>query len=227
MAKKKFDTNQLDPEFPAKAAEAAAVAPAFETSPEIDDPHKTATPETQTLNQGDPVTRVFDEPPMSDQATRKFDEANFGAYQSPFNGQNVPDAYQPPKPLFAQESPTRKVSKIGLPENILVALPYVPFFIGLIGGLLELFFVPKSEQKVRFHAAQGVAAHIAILVISAILGGMSHVTRLADTGDSVFNVVSTVILLVFVVKAYQGKPIHIEFVDDLTNWLEDKIKPSE
>jgi uncharacterized membrane protein len=227
MAKKKFETNPLDPEFPAKAAESAAVAPAYSPAPEIEDPPRTATPETQVLNQGDPVTRVFDEPPVTDQATRKFEESNFAAYQSPFNGQNVPGPYQAPKPLFAQESPTRKVSKIGLPENILVALPYVPFYIGLIGGLLELFFVPKSEQKVRFHAAQGVAAHIAILVISAILGGMSHVTRLAETGDTVFSIVSTVFLIVFVVKAYQGKPIHIEFVDDLTNWLEDKIKPSE
>lgn len=227
MAKKKFDTNQLDPEFPSKAAEAAAAAPVYSPASEFEDPHKTSTAETQGLKQEDPVTRIFEEPPVTDHATRKFDEANFAGYQSPYNGQNVPGAYQPPRPLFTQESRTRKVSKIGLPENLLVALPYLPFYIGLIGGLVELFLVPKSEQKVRFHAAQGVAAHIAMLIISAILGGMAHVTRIADIGDTVFTVAATIVLLVFAFKAYQGKPIHIEFVDDLTNWLEDKIKPSE
>jgi uncharacterized membrane protein len=80
---------------------------------------------------------------------------------------------------------------------------------------------------VRFHAAQGVAAHIAILVISAVLGGIGNITDLADTGNAIFKIVTTVMLVIFAIKAFQGKPIHIEAVDDLTNWLEDKIKPSE
>jgi len=212
MAKKKFDTNPLDPEFPQKAA--------F-TEPQVQ--------ETQTLpeNSG-AATQIFEEPPpTAEQATRKFDDANFNQYQNPYNGQNVPSNYQPPMPLYAQNDRSRKVAKIGLPENILTALPYIPFFIGLIAGLLELFFVPKSEAKVRFHAAQGVAAHIAILVISAILGGIGKVSGLADAGEAIFNIVTTVMLIIFAIKAFQGKPIHIESVDDLTNWLEDKIKPSE
>jgi uncharacterized membrane protein len=211
MAKKKFDTNPLDPEFPQKVAS--------ETPPQ----------ETQTLsNNGAAETNEF--PPTTvteEQATRKFDEANFNAYQSPYNGQNIPSPYQPPIPLYAQNDRSRKVARIGLPENILTALPYVPFFIGLIAGLLELFFVPKSEAKVRFHAAQGVAAHIAILVISAILGGLGNITNLANAGETIFNIVTTVMLIIFAIKSFQGKPIHIETVDDLTNWLEDKIKPSE
>jgi hypothetical protein len=32
-------------------------------------------------------------------------------------------------------------------------------------------------------------------------------------------------LIVFAIKAWRGKPVHIESVDDLTEWLEDKIKP--
>ncbi len=211
MAKKKFDTNPLDPDFPKKTA--------FEPQPQ----------ETTTLPQnGATDTKRFEEPVQTEeQTTRKFDEANFNQYQAPFNGQNVPSNYQPPLPLYAQNDRTRKVAKVGLPENILTALPYVPFFIGLVAGLLELFFVPKSEAKVRFHAAQGVAAHLAILIISAILGGLSNITGLAGAGESIFNIVTTVMLVIFAIKAFQGKPIHIEAVDDLTNWLEDKIKPSE
>ncbi|HEY0460915.1 MAG TPA: hypothetical protein VGC97_17400 [Pyrinomonadaceae bacterium] len=211
MAKKKFDTNPLDPDFPKKTA--------FEPQPQ----------ETQTLsNNGAADTNQFETSPvMEEPATRKFDEANFNQYQSPYSGQNVPSPYQPPQPLYAQNDRSRKVAKVGLPENVLTALPYVPFYIGLIVGLLALFFVPKSEAKVRFHAAQGVAAHLAILVISAILGGLSNITNLAHAGETIFNIVTTVMLVIFAIKAFQGKPIHIEAVDDLTNWLEDKIKPSE
>jgi len=50
---------------------------------------------------------------------------------------------------------------------------------------------------------------------------------LAGAGESIFNIVTIVMLIIFAIKAFQGKPIHIEAVDELTNWLEDKIKPSE
>lgn len=213
MAKKKFDTNPLDPDFPKKTA--------FEPQ----------TQETRILSENGAVaeTNEFDTKIVTDeQTTRKFDEANFNQYQAPFNGQNVPSPYQQPQmPLYPQNDRKRKVAKIGLPENILTALPYVPFYIGLVAGIVELFTVPKSEAKVRFHAAQGVAAHLAILIISAILGGLSNITGLAGAGETIFNIVTTVMLIIFAVKSYQGKPIHIEAVDDLTNWLEDKIKPSE
>ena len=211
MAKKKFDTNPLDPDFPKKAA--------FEPQ----------TQETQTLSQnGAADTNQFETATLTEeQKTRKFDEANFNQYQAPYTGQNVPSPYQPPHPLYAQNDRNRKVAKIGLPENVLTMLPYIPFFIGLVAGFLELFFVPKSEAKVRFHAAQGVAAHLAILVITAILGGIGNITDLADAGNAIFKIVTTVMLIIFAIKAFQGKPIHIESVDELTNWLEDKIKPSE
>jgi uncharacterized membrane protein len=208
MAKKKFDTNPLDPDFPKKVA--------FEPQPQ----------ETQTLPQNGAATQIFEEPPPADEnATRKFDEANFNNYQSPYSGQNVPSPYQPPQPLYAQNDRTRKVAKIGLPENILTALPYIPY-IGWIAGVAELFIAPKSEAKVRFHAAQGLAAHVAIIVISAILHSIGNITGM-EFGNVIFGWVTTVMLIIFAVKSFQGKPIHIEAVDDLTNWLEDKIKPSE
>ncbi len=209
MAKKKFDTNQLDPDFPQKVA-----------SEQVEQ-------ETVALNGGNVSTRVFDDPRPTEDQTRKFDDADFQAYQAPYNGQNVPQGYQPPPVGFYQQNNhTRKVAKIGLPENILTALPYVPLFIGLIAGFLELLLVPKSEQKVRFHAAQGLAAHIAIFVISSILSGLGRSTTFGELGSWIFGAVTTVMLIVFAVKAFQGKPIHLEWVDDLTNWLEDKIKPN-
>ena len=32
-------------------------------------------------------------------------------------------------------------------------------------------------------------------------------------------------LIIFAIKAWKGKPVHIESLDDLTNWLEEKIGP--
>lgn len=213
MAKKKFDTNPLDPDFPKKVSFEPQLQPQ----------------ETRTLSENGAVaeTNEFDTQTITEeQTTRKFDEANFNQYQAPFNGQNVPSPYQPPLPLYAQNDRTRKVAKIGLPENILTALPYVPFHIGLIAGIVELFIVPKSEAKVRFHAAQGVAAHLAIIIIAWILSSIGGLTGLAF-GSTIFTIVTTIMLVIFAIKSYQGKPIHIEAVDDLTNWLEDKIKPGE
>jgi uncharacterized membrane protein len=150
---------------------------------------------------------------------------NFNAYQSPYDGQNIPANLKTANVSDMNRSSSRKVSKIGLPENILTALPYIPFYIGLISGLLILLFVPKSETKVRFHGAQGLAAHLAILIVSAILSGLGNVTGLARMGGGIFTLVTTIMLIIFAVKAWQGKPIHIASVDDLTEWLEEKIKP--
>lgn len=208
MAKSKFDTNPLDPEFPEKAREA----------------------QTNALPKNDFQTAEFSRGSVTEEETRKFNNQDFSVYQAPFNGQNVPANYQT-APLYndtnMSQSSSRKVDKIGLPENILTALPYIPWFVGLIAGLIILFIVPKSEAKVRFHAAQGLAAHIGILIISAILGGLGNVTDFADTGNSIFQVVTMVMLIIFAIKAYQGKPIHIESVDDLTEWLEEKIQPKK
>ncbi|MBA3631405.1 MAG: hypothetical protein H0W58_01125 [Acidobacteria bacterium] len=201
---KKFDTNPLDPDFPRKVKEA----------------------QTQSLPNKNAETRKFDETVPTEEQTRRFDEANFSSYSSPYDGQQIPNVFKTAK-LNADvgNSSKRKVDKVGLPENILVALPYLPFYIGLIAGILELLFVPKSETKVRFHAAQGLAAHIGILLITTILGGVGNITDFADLGNAIFQVVTTVMLIIFAVKAWQGKPVHIESVDNLTEWLDDKIKP--
>jgi uncharacterized membrane protein len=202
MAKKKFDTNPLDPSFPERVQKEA---------------------ETVALPKNQFKTSEFPPPSVTEEQTRRFDEAHFN--NSPYNGQNIPANYRTANLADMNKSSSRKVAKIGLPENILTALPYLPFWVGLIAGLLILLFLPKSEAKVRFHAAQGLAAHIGILIVSAVLSGVGKVTDLADIGNAIFTLVTTIMLIVFAVKAWKGKPVHIESVDDLTEWLEDKIKP--
>jgi uncharacterized membrane protein len=203
MAKKKFDTNPLDPEFPERLKEA----------------------ETNALPKNNFKTAEFPLPSVTEDETRRFNEGEFNAYNSPYDGQQVPAHFQTAKIHARTEDISRKVEKVGLPENVLTALPYIPFYIGLISGILILLFVPKSEAKVRFHAAQGLAAHIGIFIVSAILGLVGNVTGLANIGNWIFQIVTMVMLIIFAIKAWQGEPVHIESVDDLTEWLEEKIKP--
>jgi uncharacterized membrane protein len=203
---KKFDTNPLDPDFPEKAKAASATG--------YDAPPKTpfSTAEFPTA----PSSITEDE-------TRRFTESDFQAY-----------SYVPPQPVAVYQpagfadmnhASERKVANTGVAEKWLIGLPYIPFTLGLIAGVILLLLLPKTENKVRFHAAQGLAAHLGILIVTTILGIISNITGLAEVGSLIFTIVTTIMLIVFAIKAWKGKPVHIETVDDLTNWLEEKIGP--
>ena len=202
---KKFDTNPLDPEFPERARQEQSAA----TGRQKYDAETTKLP-----------SYADEEIP-----TRAFNEADFNAYNSPFGNSQPIDTYKTAR-LKTETAKDRKVAKVGLPENILVALPYLPFHIGLVAGILELLFVPKSETKVRFHAAQGLAAQIGILIVTVILGLIGNLPGLdlANAGNGIFQLVTMIMLIVFAIKAWKGEPVHIESVDSLTEWLEEKIK---
>ena len=198
---KKFDTNPLDPEFPERAK--AAVAP-----------KKTAFSTAEFPSEPSSVT---------EDETRRFTNSDFQAY-----------SYSAPQPVVPYAAPgladmnragDRVVSKTGIPEKWLIGLPYLPFKIGLVAGIVLLLVIPKEETKVRFHAAQGLAASVGILIVTVILSIISNVTDLANIGSFIFGMVTTVMLIIFAIKAWTGKPVHIETVDDLTNWLEEKIGP--
>lgn len=202
----KYDTNPLDPNFPEKAktsAEAETV--------------------TSALPYAGAETRQF--APMTEEQTRKFASPELNGLSSPYDGQYTPANFQPVSFGNVDQSISRQVSKVGLPENIMTAVPYIPFYLGMVAGILILLFLPKSEAKVRFHAAQGLAAHVAVLVVSTILGVLSQVTDFADFGSSIFSVVTMVVLIIFAFKAWKGRPVHIESIEELTSWLEEKIGP--
>jgi uncharacterized membrane protein len=208
----KYDTNPLDPDFPEKAKAAAANG----------EP-------TQVLEQPGARTRQFPPTASVEEQTRRFTGGQTRPYEQPFTGQYVPARFSQGPYVAPVEGRKRKIDKIGLPEHIAVAAPYFPFSIGLVAGLLELLFVPRHETKVRFHAAQGLAAHIGILVITTLLGALGEVSRGAGVGNGIFTAATTVMLIIFTIKAWKGKPVHIAPIEGLTNWLEEKIfiKPKD
>ncbi len=205
---KKYDTNPLDPEFPEKARAAAAAGEQ----------------ETQTLRSAGVRTQRFPDPAPTEEQTRRFNAAAGSPYAPPMGA--YPGSYQPVAFAPVDRSPTRKVEKVGLPENVVTALPYLPWFIGLVAGLIILFLVPNTETKARFHAAQGLAAHIGILIVTTILGIVGEVTGVG-AGSSIFTLVTTILLFVWAYKAWKGRPVHIESVEKLTNWFEEKIQPGK
>jgi len=211
----KYDTNPLDPDFPEKARVAA-----LEEG------------ETQALPYNGATTQAFPRPAVTEEQTRRFTgtakEGFIPPYQ-PYQAPSGPGQYTPgqyaPMGFAADLSISRKVQGLGMPENVLVAAPYFPWYLGMVAGILILLLVPKSETKVRFHAAQGLAAHIGILIVTTVLGLVGNVTGIAQAGNLVFQLVTTIMLLVFAYKAWKGRPVHIESVDSLTNWLDEKIDP--
>jgi uncharacterized membrane protein len=205
---KKYSTNRLEPDFPEKAKAQAAAAGEYAPPPKT--PFSTAEFPTRPTS-------------VTEEETRRFGEDDFKAYS--FQGGQVPAAYQPT--AMSQdmgEASERKVQGIGIAEKWVVGLPYLPVWIGLVMGIILLLVTPKEENKVRFHAAQGFAAQVAIGIVSAMLGIIGNITD-TNFGSSIFGAFTTVMMIIFAVKAFRGKPVHIEVLDDLTNWFEDKIGP--
>lgn len=147
---------------------------------------------------------------------------------------NVPPSY-PPKPVgvTAEVSPSvttpsskRAVPGLGLPENITLALPYTPFFIGAVAGVLELFLTPRSEPRARFHAAQGLALQLAAVAIKLIFNTIGSISG-TNAGGKIFWLVSTILFVIAMIRAAKGESVHVAAVDEATEWLNERIDPQK
>ena len=172
-------------------------------------------------------TRQFQNLPTSaEQPTEPTDNFNPSEpYQSvltnPMSNAPVSQAVQ-----YHIERPTsRKVSGLGIPENVAMILPYLPFTIGAIAAVIELLISARTETRVRFHAAQGLAMHLVWLLISVVLAFVSTFSDAARIGSRIFSLAVTIFFIFSIWRVWQGKPHHIEALDDLTDFLNEKLKP--
>jgi uncharacterized membrane protein len=191
--------------------------------------------------------------PESEAPTRRIDD-NFGAsYPSIFvPPQNVyqnqpppPVSYQSPRPhdaniyqpppvpppnVYQQQLPihqrmrSHSVAGLGISEKWANILPYVPGHIGAVAAVVELLLVSRTESRTRFHAAQGLALQVAILILTGVF---SFVSLIAGNGfgSGLFGFASTIFLIVSIIRVWKGKPHHIAALDEPAKWLEEKIKP--
>ena len=248
----KYDTDPLDPDFVRQTEEfgSAARETARTTNeqarlnPDADAPTRLI---DETLSQ--PYPSIFVPPaptPRSPPPTYQQPAYQQPPYQQPTYQQppyqptyRQPIYPQPPaaglggtRPVphapHAPQTPgpptSRHVGGIGIPENIALVLPYVPFYIGIAGAIIELLLVPRTETRVRFHAAQGLALQLAILAISLLLGFLGDLSGVG-LGGTFFSIAANIFLVVSIFRVWKGETHHLAPLDEATGWLYERIEP--
>jgi uncharacterized membrane protein len=220
--KSKYDTNPLDPDVERKSSETwGEGGGGTPTAPWVQEPTSEVKNPTE-----EPRKNVYSEAP-----TRRYENPPL---EAPYPSVFVPPPYAPPaqyqQPQKIYEAPagirptSRPIAGMGLPEKWAITLPYAPFYIGLIISLLELFLVPRSETKVRFHASQAVALHIGILIIQTVFSVISSVTG-SSIGGVFFKLAALVFLIISMIRVWKGEPHHIAPLAEPGKWFNERIEP--
>ena len=216
MAEKtKYDTNPLDPDFAHRAEEE------WEATRHLNRVTDEVEAETQHLkSEREPQPPPYAPPPP-------YQSPDQGPYRSVF----TPPQYQPPAtmgqhpyPLTVGRPSGRPVAGLHLPENLLMMLPYAPFYIGIVAGFIELFFVPRTELRVRFHAAQGLTLQFVILAISMLFKIIGFISG-SGFGGGLFGLVAFVFLIISMIRVWQGKSHHLPALDEGTRFANEHIEP--
>ena len=211
----KYDTNPLDPGFAQRAEEE------WEATRRL-------RPDTDAVEQ---ETRHL----RPERETEPTQHKMPPQYQSPAQGPDkslfTPPQYQPPAthgphpyPLTVGAPSSRPVAGLHLPEKLLVVLPYAPAYIGIVAAFIELFFVPRTELRVRFHAAQGLTLQLVILAISMLFRIIGFTTG-SYFGGGLFSTVAFVFLIVSMIRVWKGKSHHLPALDEGTKWVNEHIDP--
>jgi len=219
--KTKYDTNPLDPDVAKRTEEIWDQEEGGPGTREM----KGATREVGYSPNESARNIIFSEAP-----TRTFDNPPLDApYASVFTppSQAQPSIYQP-NPYLQMPVSTRPTSRtiagLGLPEKWAMILPYAPFYIGVIASLIELFLVPRKEVKVRFHAAQGLALHIVIVVVQMLFSVLGAITD-SSFGGTLFKLAALIFLIVSMVRVWKGEPHRIAPISEPAQWLNERIEP--
>lgn len=221
--KSKYDTNPLDPDVERKTADVWGDLGGVNPTQQVG-----GGPTREVGNSADEDARknVYSEAP-----TRRYDNPPL---EAPYPSVFVPPTYAPPAQYQSRQNvyqapasnaPTsRPVAGIGVPEKWATMLVYMPSFIGLVIGLLELFLVPRKEVKVRFHASQAVALHIAILLVQTIFTVISTATG-SSLGGSLFKVAAFIFLIISMIRVWKGEPHRISPLAEPAQWFNEHIEP--
>lgn len=219
--KSKYDTNPLDPDFVKNTEKVWGEGSDGSETQEV----QGATREIGSSANENARSNIYSEAP-----TRRYDNLPL---DSPYPSIFVPPTYSQPAPYQPPPTPyrpgdqrptERSVAGIGLPEKWALILPYAPFYIGVVVSLLELFLVPRKEPRVRFHAAQGIALHIAILVVQTLFGVVGAITG-STIGGRLFSLAAAIFLVISMIRVWKGEPHHIAPIAEPAQWFDDHIPP--
>ena len=234
----KYDTNPLDGKVAERANESLGSdrpgAPTEEvaggptrdigrTANEAARLHPEGEAPTRRIDDGTSYPSVFVPPPPRQSTTYAPPRAPaVNIYQPP--PVPPPNLYRPPPLPITQRPVSHHVAGLNIPQRWANLLPYIPGHIGAVAAVVELLLVPRTETRARFHAAQGLALQIAILILTGLFGFVSLISG-SRFGSGLFSFASTIFLIVSMVRAFQGKPHHIAPLDEATKFFDEKIKP--
>lgn len=221
--KSKYETNPLDPDVERSAEESWGEGGGGNTQEVGGATRQVGNPPNEQARQN-----VYSEAP-----TRRYDNPPLDApYQSVF----VPPTYSPPahyqakqniyQPPVSSAPTSRPVSGIGLPEKWALMLPYAPLYIGLVVSLIELFLVPRKEVQVRFHAAQALALHIAIMIVHTIFSVIGAITN-STLGGTFFKLAAFIFLIISMIRVWKGEPHRIAPLEEPGKWFNQHIEPRD
>jgi uncharacterized membrane protein len=235
--KSKYDTNPLDPDYARRTDDVWGARRGNDAGSTSTENIAGATRE---------VARTPNEQARRDEhseaPTRRYDQPLHTSYPSVF----IPPPQSHPaasygaaqvqaKTTTAQPPTSRTVPGINLPENVTTILPYLPLpYIGAILAAVELFLVPRNEIRTRFHAAQGLALQLVVLVIGFLLrfvstlasntiGGIA--SALLGVASVLFGLAALVFFIISIIRVWKGEAHRLAPLEDLTRWLNEKIEP--
>jgi len=78
--------------------------------------------------------------------------------------------------------------------------------------------------KVRFHASQALSLHIAILILSTILGVVGTFSD-SHLGSLLFKTAATVFLIISMFRVWRGEPHRIAPLAEPAQWFNEHIEP--
>ncbi len=222
--KGKYDTNPLDPDVERKAEEVWG------------DEGGGGAPTQQVRRSTSGVTHSGNEGSRgnvrSEAPTRRYDSSP--PLENPYQSVFAPPTYAPPSQYQGAANPyqapvntlptSRPIPGISIPEKWAVMMPYAPFYVGLVISLLELFLVPRKEVKVRFHASQALALHIAILLVHTVFGVISTITD-SSLGGLLFKTCAFAFLVISMIRVWRGEPHRLAPVAEPAQWFNEHIEP--
>src|ERR1051325_6696508 len=217
--KSKYDTNPLDPDVERKAEESWGFG--GEQTQQIGGATQEVGKESARKNvYSEAPTRRYDGPPLEQPYPSVFVPPTYAPptqYQ-----QTTPNANAYYSPISNQPT-SRPVLGLGIPEKWAVILPYAPW-VGIVASLVELFLTSRREIRVRFHASQALSLHIAILILSTILGVVGAISG-SDFGSILFRVASIVFLVISMLRVWRGEPHRIAPLAEPAQWFNEHIEP--
>ena len=219
--KSKYDTNPLDPEVGQKAEDVwgdlGGVTPTQEVGGATRQVGESAPENARQNVYSEAPTRRYDNPPL----------------EAPYPSVFVPPTYAPPtqyqqppqNPYIspAQQGASRPVMGLGVAERWATMMAYAPY-VGVVVSIIELFLAPRREVRVRFHAAQALSLHIAIIIVETVLGVIGTLTN-SSAGGSLVKTAAFVFLVLSMIRVWRGESHRITPLAEPAQWFNQHIEP--